>query len=284
MTNEEIVTAIQNGAGDQDHLLLELFEQNKGIVRKNILKYGDIVEYEDARQECFLALMDAVKKYKPGQSMFITFYGYYIKLYLNKLVMKNCLISFPDYKYQQLIKLKKFLRSYPSASYVDISMALEIPVEKIPQLFADARMLNLLSLDAPVVDDNSEEVGSLGNTIISDVDIENDFVEADAEAELINTLWDVVLSNIRLPEIELRLMYSGKIGVYKGVCDRLGITFKQLRSRLYGGIDKLKRSDRLYDLADRVADTEKYGFIVADFDRSKRKNKRKKSSGKDRCK
>lgn len=275
MTNEEIVTAIQNGAGDRDSLLLKLFEQNRGIIYKNIQKYGDIIEYDDARQECFIALMDAVKKYKPGQSMFITFYGYYIKLYLNKLVIKNCLVSFPEYKYQQLINLKKYLRSHPSASNEDISKALEIPVEKLPQLFADAKMLNLLSLDVKVVDENSEEVGTIAENIAADVDIEHDFVEENAETELINTLWDVVLSNIRLPEKELRVMYSGEIGVYKGVCDRLGITFKQLRSRLYGGFDKLKRSDRLYDLADRVADTEKYGFIVADFDRSKRKKKRK---------
>lgn len=276
MTNEEIVTAIQNGAGDQDNLLLELFEQNRGIVYKNIQRYGSAVEYEDAKQECFIALMDAVNRYKSGQSMFITFYGYYLKLYLNKLAQKSYLVSFPDYKYQQLVKLKKYLKAYPNASNEDISKALEISVDKIPQLYADARMLNLISYDAPIVDENSEEVGSISDNIAADINIEHDIVETDAETELINTLWDVVLSNIKIPKAELSLMYGGKVGLYKVVCERLGITYKQLRSRIYGGIEKIRRSDRLYDLADRVADTEKYGFIVADFDRSKRKKKRNK--------
>lgn len=81
MSNEDLVAAIQSG----DDLMGELWEQVKGFIAKRALRIMPALEgradidLDDLIQSGYLALVDAVAEYRPGDASFLTFLGYRLK-------------------------------------------------------------------------------------------------------------------------------------------------------------------------------------------------------------
>ena len=75
MTNEEI---IQQGGGD---MLARLWDNNRGFIYQQARRWSkqDPGIFEDLMQSGFLAIADAVDRYKPEAGAFITFLSFYIK-------------------------------------------------------------------------------------------------------------------------------------------------------------------------------------------------------------
>ncbi len=91
-TNEEIVALIQAGRSD---LFLELWQRVKRYVRKRALfrlNYRGFdgcpgcggVELDDLMQAGFIAMTGAVKTFSPGESSFISWLTYYLKIAFNE--------------------------------------------------------------------------------------------------------------------------------------------------------------------------------------------------------
>ena len=83
MTNEELVTAIRGGNND---LILDLWNQTQRFIgqRASIFysKLGTTrgITEEDLKQSGFIALMNAVNGYDPGQGcLFLTYLGYHLQ-------------------------------------------------------------------------------------------------------------------------------------------------------------------------------------------------------------
>ena len=60
MTNEELITVIQNG--DPEHTAAAaLYSQYRGLIYKICEKYQPYAEIDDLMQEAYFALMDAAR-------------------------------------------------------------------------------------------------------------------------------------------------------------------------------------------------------------------------------
>ena len=83
MTNEELIAEINNG---NPAAVLVLWENVKRFAASQAKKYiarngiqSKTCEAEDLIQEAFLALPEAIEKYKPGESSFLFFFSYILK-------------------------------------------------------------------------------------------------------------------------------------------------------------------------------------------------------------
>ncbi|MGM9936208.1 MAG: sigma-70 family RNA polymerase sigma factor [Candidatus Ornithomonoglobus sp.] len=78
MTNEELVKQIKEG---HNELMSDLYEQNKPIIRMIAQRLQpDINDYEDALQNAYLGLVEAVNGYDESTGYkFITYAGYHIR-------------------------------------------------------------------------------------------------------------------------------------------------------------------------------------------------------------
>lgn len=88
MTNEELVTAIQNGNND---LMWELWKQCKGFVCQQAFRWskawGERADFDidDLIQSGYIALCDAVKGYQEGRGGFISYLSFYLKTEFSEL-------------------------------------------------------------------------------------------------------------------------------------------------------------------------------------------------------
>ena len=90
MTNEQIAISIYTGSGNSEQLLSQLWGNIKRLAYKHCnryyLAYADAykrrgVTVDDLMQECYFALLDAVKYYgkRGGKYKFTTFFGYTVR-------------------------------------------------------------------------------------------------------------------------------------------------------------------------------------------------------------
>lgn len=79
MTNEQLVIRIQAGIDVADNML-QLWQQNQGIIGKLAVKYSNLAESEDLKQEGYIALCTAVDHYRPDEgTSFLTYAAFWIK-------------------------------------------------------------------------------------------------------------------------------------------------------------------------------------------------------------
>lgn len=65
MTNESIIDALRAGEMEKREAFEKLYLQNRGLFLKVCRKYGAGLDLDDLMQECFFALDDATRLYKP---------------------------------------------------------------------------------------------------------------------------------------------------------------------------------------------------------------------------
>jgi len=71
MSNEEIVSRIQNG----EDLQTELYQQNTGMIEWMAKRYKGLSPLDDLRQEAAIALMEAAMTYKPDSGIVFSTYA-----------------------------------------------------------------------------------------------------------------------------------------------------------------------------------------------------------------
>ena len=258
MTNEELIDAIRNG--DQDNsLLLELWNQNAGLVRKACRKYSRRIEEEDATQECFIAFLDAVDGYdrEAGQ----TFASYFLSRCQWHLIrcIDNCgyAIRIPVYQRQAISKYRRFIRRW----YQDhgnlpddpvICRALQITLDQLDQLRKDMQATRVQSIDVPLSDDDE------GATVADMIPDSSTDIEADAIGRLFvqerrRAVWDAVDSLDDPEGNAVRLYYLDQL-THKQAAQSMGTTPEVIRARIAKGIRYLgagKRGAKLRQYIDR---------------------------------
>ena len=89
MSNEELVRLIRQGQDRQENLL-ELYNQNQGIIYKLCKPYSHKVEMADLLQEAFIVLAEAVEKFNhKGGYAFLTHFRYIFLNHFNRIVYKQ---------------------------------------------------------------------------------------------------------------------------------------------------------------------------------------------------
>lgn len=251
MTNEEIVNEIRAGNQNQDinNLLMELWNQNSGMIWKACGKYRKRIEEEDARQECFFALLEAVKEYDP--EMGATFANYLFRRctwHLSRYAANyGQIIRLPEGRRQQIKTYLQFVRLWYQRSGTEpnqwtLNIYLGLSAEDIEQIKEDMRVLNLRSIDEPLTDD--PEGGTLSDLI---PDEEKDIDELLFIQDRKRAIWKAVDSLKPAESEAIRLHYQHGL-TYDQAAMVSGKTRQAIRGSLAAGIRKLRFNKRYKEL------------------------------------
>lgn len=185
MSNEELVREIQSGHNEKENIET-LLQQNNGMIYKTCRKYANNdygIDMDDLLQESALAIYEAISKYDASKgASFITYYIYWIELYLRRYVYKSDIIYTKSQK-EYVLRYKRFCEAYykefgtcpddmESASYLQVSPR---KIQKIKEACIQSSVLSLdydyesdkdgdsYSLEAGEEDRNLEEVEHRAN-------------------------------------------------------------------------------------------------------------------------
>jgi len=117
MSNEEIVIQIQQGKNRHENLAL-LWEQNQGLIDSTVHRLTGLQSYEegfeDARQQSYFGILEAVENYSPEMNVkFFTYAENRIKRAIYRY-HANCgyIVKVPEYLRLRLKKYNRFCQEY----------------------------------------------------------------------------------------------------------------------------------------------------------------------------
>ena len=89
MTNEQLALRIKAGEDVADNML-QLYQQNMGIIKDYARKYRSMAEEEDLQQEAYFAICKAVDSYDPDKGVsFLSWAVYWIRQQLLRYCQNN---------------------------------------------------------------------------------------------------------------------------------------------------------------------------------------------------
>lgn len=170
LTNEQLVTRIREGGDGVCYALEQLWNQNQGLIQDYVKKYRGLAECEDLTQESYIALCDAVDNYKPEESAFSTYFGFWLSSRLMKYCRNNTgPLRIPEWRHSTLYHFRKTESEFeqkfhrkPTRS--ELQRLLQVTDQELNQLFLLDIAITPASLSAPIKSDEGEEV-TLEDTI-----------------------------------------------------------------------------------------------------------------------
>ena len=232
MNNEQLVARIQAGENTAENML-QLYEQNKGVLHKMAVKYSHFAESEDLMQEAYIGLCEAVRHYNPEKdALFITYAAFWIKQVMMRYI-ETCgsVVRIPNHARQLIVKYRKIFGEYKKwygrePSDIEMRAFLHVRQEKLEDIKKSFRMDDIQSLSKPI--GGEDEDITLGDSVASDQDLEED-VCGKLDYEIMKkALWNTVDS---LPEREadvIRKRYQDKMTL-KETGQQLGVSIERAR-------------------------------------------------------
>lgn len=232
MTNEQIVLRIKAGE-DVAENMLQLYEQNRGMIYQVAKKYSGYAEMDDLMQEGYLALCEAVRHYSPDQgATFLHYAAFWIKQVMMRYI-ENCgsLVRIPTHARECIIKYKKIFGEYKKLygrepSDIEMRAFLHVRQEKLEDIKKSLRMDDIQSLSKPISGEDEEIL--LGDLVASDQVLEEDVCRKLDYEIMKKALWNTVDS---LPEREadvIRKRYQDKMTL-KETGQQLGVNIERAR-------------------------------------------------------
>lgn len=244
ITNERLVERIQADADAAENMQI-LFEQNLGLIRSAVGRYAGFIDFDDAMQEAFLALVKAAQRWQPGRgAKFSTYAVHVVSQHLRQYVADN---SGPCRLPADVLGMIREYKSFCSGflmstgrlpTETEAKACLGLDDRRYGVLLQAISLVQAQSMDAPLVADEEAAVGSL---IPGEVDIERDAAAQELE-EAVRAAVD-------------SLEYDGAADVIRGrwldgdsvvdVAARLEIAPERVRALEKEGLKELSKSSRL---------------------------------------
>lgn len=232
-SNEDLVENIRSGK-DAEESMLQLWQQNQGIIHKLAKKYSccSSAEYDDLVQEGFLGVYEAVIHYNSNkQASFFSYAVYWIKQFMIKYCQNNeCTVQIPPNAKAQLTGYNQFVNLFfqnngRNPTDAEICHHLGINEENLRSIRKTARMTQIASLSEPV----NEEGVLLGELIPGVDDVEETVLDSVEQKELQEILWGLV---DKLPEQQNRIInlrYKHRATI-QHTSNALGVPYHRVRS------------------------------------------------------
>ena len=233
LSNEELVKNIRSGK-DEEESMLQLWQQNQGIIHKLAKKYScfSSAEYDDLVQEGFLGMCEAIVRYNPNkQASFFSYAVYWIKQFMIRYCQNNeYTVQIPPSGKWQLTRYNQFINLFfqnngRNPTDAEICHHLGVNEENLRSIRKTARMTQIASLSEPV----NEEGVLLGELIPGVDDIEGEILDSVEQKELQEILWELV---DKLPEQQnriIKLRYNHRATIQR-TSDALGVSYHRVRS------------------------------------------------------
>lgn len=245
MTNEQLVIRIKAGENVGENME-QLYSQVSRFIHSIAWKYRDSGEMEDLEQEGYLALYPAIDGYDPSQGVkFLTYAKYHIKQRMHRYLQMNgkCL-RLPVGCLEKVNKYSRFCSDFqleigrePSDNECAYFMGLTL--EQVQSIKKNACMVNVASLDAPVVGLDGGEDTTIGELVAAAGDQEEEIIDRLRDEQLHTVLWECV---DELPERQadvIRKRYQEGMTV-AAVGKDLEITQEEARKFLRKGLKGLR--------------------------------------------
>lgn len=265
--NEKIVSQIQNGIGDRQELLSELWTCNLGLVQKiihrctGLQKDIDRQDFEDLEQQAFIGIMCAMQKYDPAAGVrFFTYAESYIKKSIYKYYDRNGqALRLPAYmrkRIRQYTQARESLRMKGKAASIEnIQELLSWSDNAMHSVVETIRKAEMQSLDCNLNENEKYSVTVL-DMIAASENVEEDALSG-SYLEGLHSLLQLALGELpnRERTVLQALFFQGLS--YKELADCFGCT-KQNISKIKGDAYKNIRmgkygSELLSYLPDRKA-------------------------------
>ena len=193
MTNEELVFELQQG-NDRKENMMNLYENNRGFIASMANKLKYYAEFEELMQEGFIGMVRAAELYKDTGASFISYAADWIKYAMYTHIANNRgVIRVPANQMNQIIKYKQVAERWEKMtgrepSEQDVAQLMGITRKQAQKIMMDADMLNGLSLDEPVQNQEGENI-VLADTIPCKENPTDNVIDQIHEEELKTVLW-----------------------------------------------------------------------------------------------
>ena len=249
MTNEQLVSQIRNGVSPAE-LMLQLWQQNYGLIRKIANHYKSLDDIEDLLQEGFRGLHEAVRHYDQETGIpFVNYAALWIRKAIGRYVKRNATVRIPEHAGNQVRAYKRMISQWESKfgrkpTEGEIWRYLDVTPGMLRQIEKDGQMGQIQSLDVPI---GEEEDSSMYDLVPGDSDLENDVVERVQQEQLRNEVWKAVDSLPEEQSVIIRMRYQHGCTL-KEAGKTLGLNVSQAKtveSKAFRELRKPSRSRRL---------------------------------------
>lgn len=265
MTNEEIVSKIHDGE-DPEYYLSMLWEHNEKLVMY-VIRHTFGPEYskdDDLKQEGFIALVKAAKRYQPEIGCLFSSYAVpVIRRELTRYV-DNCgsTVRVPENLKRIIYRYEKYIKEYSTEYGVfpkdtEIKAALSITDETLEWIRRTVHCMNIKSLDETI---NAEQDSSvLMEFIDAGIDIEDLVFQSVFQEELHKELNTAI--GILKPQTQtfIRAAYYHQMS-YKQVARLFGCSYQNVSAAIRNGFWKILHSTHVQSLLEFMPE----GYRVKD--------------------
>ena len=176
MTNEEIIRLIKQDNEHKQELMMQLWEQNEGLVSKFVNKFIGIIDKNEAKQECYIAMCNAVDTFTDDMSYkFTTWLTALLPNHLRRYADKCCkMIRIPEGLAAEVGRYKKIINLFNTEegrepTNIEIAGLLGVDIKRVLMLAKVSITNDIKSLDEPIKGIDNED-NTLESTIPCDVD------------------------------------------------------------------------------------------------------------------
>lgn len=246
MSNEEMVEQIRSRSGDRQELLQALYDRNRGLIYRTVRPYiSGGMEEQDAMQEAFLGLLEAVERYDPDRGSFISCLCLWVRSVVGRWhANTEGSKRIPVHMRDRIRKYKQTFRDYMTATGREpedriLRAVLKISQEQLQDVRRTIKEMEPLSLSDPVPGVEDLTIGDCLPDPL--VDVEQDSIEAvDNERDAVR-IWEAVDT---LPENRakvIRLRYAEQRSM-TATGEALGISRERVRQQESVALRDLKRN------------------------------------------
>ncbi|MCD8231452.1 MAG: sigma-70 family RNA polymerase sigma factor [Clostridiales bacterium] len=274
LTNETLVDLIQSGNDPDGCYILQLWQQNKGLIWKLAGKYAGYAEKDDLIQEGYIGLSNAVRSFHSVEGVpFINYAALWVKQAMIRHI-ENCssVIRVPVHARNLLVKYKRMCAQFKrdlgrEPTGKEIRGFLGISEETVSLLKKTAGTGNMRSLDDVLPDADGL---TLADTIADPRDEYEALLDELENEDLAAVLWPMVDD---LPDQQgqiIRFCYADRLTM-KQAATAAGVTYENARRQRDKAINTLRkpsRSGKLLPFLSEQAFSLAYHGSAAAFERT----------------
>lgn len=189
VSNEQLITRIREGGDGVCYALEQLWNQNQGLIQIYVKKYQGLAERDDLTQEAYIALCDAVDNYKPEESTFSTYLGFWLSSRLLKYCKNNTgPLRIPEWRHSTLYHFRKTESEFEQKFHrkptrAELRRLLGVTEEELNQLILLDIATTPASLSSPIRSDEGEEI-TLEGTIADPSNMEECVIDQEYQKQM----------------------------------------------------------------------------------------------------